>query len=131
MAQYGHFLIVGLAIEHIQPRRLIGRCGVPHFYPPSNNHGFVLLEALVAMSLIAGLGIDAFEAYQGLVLCYGKTQEERRQPRLESDQHKVQLLEKGGIGELARMPRGNAPLPNPRRSTAKGQRSNIGKAGST
>jgi len=122
MAQYGHFLMVGLAIERIQPRRLIGRCGVPHLFPSSNNHGFVLLEALVAMSLIAGLGIAAFEAYQGLVLRYGKTQEERRQLRLESDQHEVQLLEKGSIGELARMSRGNGPLPNARRSTTKGQR---------
>ena len=45
-----------LAIERIQPRRLIGRCGIPHFLPSSNNHGFVLLKALVAMSLIVGLG---------------------------------------------------------------------------
>jgi hypothetical protein len=82
----------------------------------------VLLEALVAMSLIAGLGITAFEAYQGLVLHYGKTQEERRQLRLELDQHEIQMLEKGGIGELARMPRRDGPLPHARRPTTKGQR---------
>ena len=95
---------------------------MPHFLPSSNDHGFVLLEALVAMSLIAGLGITAFEAYQCLVLRYGKTQEERRQLRLELDQHEIQILEKGGIGELARMPRGNGALSNTRRPTAKGQR---------
>ena len=95
---------------------------MPHFLPSSNDHGFVLLEALVAMSLIAGLGIAAFEAYQGLVLRYGKAQEERRQLRLELDQHEIQILEKGGIGELARMPRGNGALSNTRRPTAKGQR---------
>ena len=95
---------------------------MPHFLPSSNAHGFVLLEALVAMSLIAGLGITAFEAYQGLVLRYGKTQEERRQLRLELDQHEIQILEKGGIGELARMPRRDGALPHARRSTTKGQR---------
>lgn len=95
---------------------------MPHFLPSSNDHGFVLLEALVAMSLIAGLGITAFEAYQGLVLRYGKTQEERRQLRLELDQHEIQILEKGGIGELARMPRRDGPLPHARRPTTKGQR---------
>ena len=95
---------------------------MPRFLSSSNNHGFVLLEALVAMSLIAGLGITAFEAYQGLVLRYGKTQEERRQLRLELDQHEIQILEKGGIGELARMPRRDGALPHARRSTTKGQR---------
>ena len=114
--------MVELAIERIQPRRLIGRCGMPHFLPSSNDHGFVLLEALVDMSLVAGLGITAFEAYQGLVLRYGKTQEERRQLRLELDQHEIQILEKGGIGELARMPRRDGALPHARRSTTKGQR---------
>ena len=29
---------------------------MPHFLPSSNNHDFVLLKALVAISLIAGLG---------------------------------------------------------------------------
>lgn len=95
---------------------------MPHFLPSSNDHGFVLLEALVAMSLMAGLGITAFGAYQGLVLRYGKTQEERRQLRLELDQHEIQILEKGGIGELARMPRRDGALPHARRSATKGQR---------
>ena len=95
---------------------------MPRFLSSSNNHGFVLLEALVAISLTVGLGITAFEAYQGLVLRYGKTQEERRQLRLELDQHEIQILEKGGIGELARMPRRDGALPHARRSTTKGQR---------
>ena len=95
---------------------------MPRFLSSSNNHGFVLLEALVAISLIAGLGITAFETYQGLVLRYSKAQEERRQLRLELDQHEIQILEKGGIGELARMPRRDGALPHARRSTTKGQR---------
>ena len=95
---------------------------MPRFLSSSNNHGFVLLEALVAISLTVGLGIAAFEAYQGLVLRYGKAQEERRQLRLELDQHEIQILEKGGIGELARMPRRDGALPHARRSTTKGQR---------
>ena len=95
---------------------------MPRFLSSSNNHGFVLLEALVAISLTVGLGIAAFEAYQGLVLRYGKAQEERRQLRLELDQHEIQILEKGGIGELARMPRRDGPLPHARRPTTKGQR---------
>ena len=95
---------------------------MPHFLPSSNDHGFVLLEALVAMSLMAGLGITAFGAYQGLVLRYGKTQEERRQLRLELDQHEIQILEKGGNGERARMPRRDGALPHARRPTTKGQR---------
>ena len=86
-----------------------------------NQGGFVLLEALVAMSLIVGSGIAAFEAYQGLVLRYGKTQEERKQLRRQGDQYEMQRLEKRGIGELARMPRGNGALSNTRRPTAKGQ----------
>ena len=92
------------------------------FPPATNSSGFVLLEALVAMSLVAGLGITAFEVYQGLVLRYGKTQELRRQLNLEADQHEIQMLEKGGIGELARMPRRDGPLPHARRPTTKGQR---------
>ena len=101
------------------------------FPPAANSSGFVLLEALVAMSLVAGLGITAFEVYQGLVLRYGKTQELRRQLNLEADQHEIQMLEKGGIGELARMPRGNGALPNTPRSITKGQQRNVNKAGAT
>ena len=101
---------------------LLGRWGMPRFLPSSSPDGFVLLEALVAMSLIAGLGIAAFETYQGLVLRYGKTQEQRRQLRLASDQHEIKILEKGSNSEPARMPRGNGALPNTHRSTPKGKR---------
>ena len=87
------------------------------FLTTPNAKGFVLLEALVAMSLIAG-----FESYQGLVLRYGKTQEQRRQIRLEADEHEKHILKKGGVGELARMSRGNGALPPSRRPTSKGER---------
>jgi hypothetical protein len=97
----------------------------------TNASGFVLLEALVAMSLVAGLGITAFEVYQSLLLRYGKNQELRRQLHLEADQHEIQTLEKEGVGELARMPRGNGALSHTHRPITKGQQRNAHKAGST
>ena len=114
----------------MQPMRLLRRCGMP--YRTSNNaSGFILLEALVAMSLVAGLGITAFEVYQGLVLRYSKNQALRRDLNLQADQYEIQTLEKGGIGELARMPRGNGTLPHAHRPITKSQQRNAHKAGST
>jgi len=92
------------------------------FLTPPSDHGFVLLEALLAMSLIAGLGVTAFDAYQGLVLRHGKAQEQRRQLRQEFDQHETQILKKGPISESARMPRRNGALPHAHRPTSKGGR---------
>jgi len=97
------------------------RCGLLQAEAEALNRGFIsrMTRGVPWVRLKIAASLD------------GKTQEERRQLRLESDQHEIQILEKGGIGELARMPRGNGALPNAHQSTAKGQRRNIGKAGST
>ena len=110
--------------------RLLGRCGMPHRTLTSAS-GFVLLEALVAMSLVAGLGITACEVYQSLLLRYGKNQALRRDLALKADQYEIQTLGKGGVGELTRMSRGNGALPQTHRPITKGQQRNARKAGST
>ena len=74
------------------------------------------------MSLIVGLGVIAFDPYQGLVLRHGKTQEQRRQLWQEFDQHETQILKNGSISEFARMPRRNGALPHARQPTSKGGR---------
>ena len=86
-----------------------------------HENGAVLLEALVALSLIATLGLAAFEAYQGIALRYHKAQEQRKQLWLAADRHEIRMLEKKEINELTRMSGGYRSVPAARRPTSKGQ----------
>ena len=94
---------------------------MPRTSHSSHEDGFVLLEALLALSLIAGLGIAAFEAYQGIALRYHKAQAQRLQLWLAADQHEIEILAKKESNELTRMPRGHRSVPFTRRPTLKGQ----------
>ena len=54
--------------------------------------GFILLEVLVAMSLIASSWITIGGAYQQMALRLGKSQEQRAQMKKEADQYELTLL---------------------------------------
>lgn len=68
--------------------------------------GFILLEVLVAMSLVLGAWIGSVHAYQILVLRMGNEQQKRLQIYQELDQHELEQLQKG-INESARVSRWN------------------------
>ena len=74
-------------------------------------NGFILLEVLVAMSLVAISWIGLGNAYQLLVLRLGQEQDKRLQIHQELDQHEIhqhQLQQfRLSINESARVPRRN------------------------
>jgi Tfp pilus assembly protein PilV len=54
--------------------------------------GFILIEVLVAMSLIAGSWMTLGTAYQQMVLRLGRSQEQRVQMKKEADQYELTVL---------------------------------------
>ncbi len=69
-------------------------------------NGFILLEVLVAMSLVAISWIGLGNAYQLLILRLGQEQHKRLKIHQELDQHELQQL-RLPINESARVPHRN------------------------
>jgi hypothetical protein len=55
-------------------------------------NGFILLEVLVAMSLVAGSWMGLSNTYQGLILRLDQLQKKRVELRKEIDQHELAIL---------------------------------------
>jgi type II secretory pathway component PulJ len=55
-------------------------------------NGFILLEVLVAMSLVASSWMGLSNIYQGMILRLGQLQEKRVELRQEMDQHELAIL---------------------------------------
>jgi type II secretory pathway component PulJ len=55
-------------------------------------NGFILLEVLVAMSLVASSWIGLSNIYQGMILRLGQLQEKRVGLRKEMDRHELTIL---------------------------------------
>jgi hypothetical protein len=55
-------------------------------------NGFILLEALVVMSLVASSWIGLSNVYQGMILRLGQLQEKRVELRKEMDRHELAIL---------------------------------------
>ncbi len=71
--------------------------------------GFILLEVLIAMSLVLSVWIGSVSIYHSLILQLGKEQEKRMQIHQELDQHEIEQSQKG-IHDSARMPHRNRPI---------------------
>ncbi|QWE16901.1 prepilin-type N-terminal cleavage/methylation domain-containing protein [Polynucleobacter sp. AP-Nino-20-G2] len=91
--------------------------------PPQSigqSKGFVLLEVLVAMTLVATSWISLGNTYQKLVLGMGQVREKRVQIQKELDQHeiaqaeasKVRLPKEGVLNESIGMSRRIRPVPH-------------------
>jgi type II secretory pathway component PulJ len=97
----------------------------------SGSDGFILLEVLVAMSLIMGAWTVSTNAYQRLALTLSQQESKRSQIRREMDAHEIEIYSKtvasnnaGGIkNELARLSGRNHALRSSPQSSAKGKRS--------
>lgn len=93
--------------------------------------GFILLEALMAMSLIMGSWMVSSHVYQGLALTLSQQESKRSQLRKEMDVHEVSSqvrkntsLEVGGIkNDAPRVLGRNHALHSTAKSIAKGKRS--------
>ena len=55
-------------------------------------NGFILLEVLVAMSLVASSWVGLTNIYQGMILRLGQLQEKRVDLRREMDRHELAIL---------------------------------------
>ncbi|OYW78927.1 MAG: hypothetical protein B7Z19_06270, partial [Polynucleobacter sp. 32-46-5] len=55
-------------------------------------NGFILLEVLVAMSLVASAWVGLSTIYQGMILRLGQLQEKRVELRKEIDRHELAIL---------------------------------------
>ena len=55
-------------------------------------NGFILLEVLVAMSLVASSWMGLSAIYQGMILRLGQLQEKRVELRREMDRHELVIL---------------------------------------
>jgi type II secretory pathway component PulJ len=55
-------------------------------------NGFILLEVLVAMSLVASTWVGLSNIYQGMILRLGQLQEKRVELRKEMDRHELAML---------------------------------------
>ncbi|MBU3576886.1 hypothetical protein [Polynucleobacter sp. UK-Kesae-W10] len=94
---------------------------------PLNPNGFILLEVLVAMSLILGAWMASLASYQGIALRHGQQASKRQILRLQWDRHELQeqarsqgslrqvpnqshVVNKGKKNESARMPGRNRPV---------------------
>jgi prepilin-type N-terminal cleavage/methylation domain-containing protein len=53
----------------------------------AGDHGFGLIEVVVAMALIAGTYISVVEAYQRVLLHYGQIEAQRTQLNRAQDEH--------------------------------------------
>jgi Tfp pilus assembly protein PilV len=108
---------------------------------PVKPNGFILLEVLVAMSLILGAWMASLASYQGIALRHGQQASKRQVLRLKWDQHELQeqarsqgaqkplpnqphLVNQGKKNEFARMPSRNRPVRAIAQSTIAHQRTN-------
>jgi len=55
-------------------------------------NGFILLEVLVAMSLVASSWVGLSNIYQGMILRLGQLEEKRAELRKEVDKHELTIL---------------------------------------
>jgi type II secretory pathway component PulJ len=55
-------------------------------------NGFILLEVLVAMSLVASSWVGLSNIYQGMILRLGQLQEKKMELKKEMDQHELAIL---------------------------------------
>jgi hypothetical protein len=100
LEQYPVFLTVG---THERPifAAFISRKWAVHFRiqkssPPLKSNvmanGFILLEVLVAMSLVASSWMGLSNNYQGMILRLSQLQEKRAELRKEMDRHELAIL---------------------------------------
>ena len=97
---------------------------------PKNSQGFILLEVLIAMSLILGAWVTSVEAYQRLALKLAQQEAKRLQLRKELDVFETQervranshLPSKSVIHESARMSGRNRSMRTTTQSIIKNQR---------
>ena len=68
-------------------------------------NGFVLLEVLVAMALVATSWISLGNTYQKLVLGMGQTREKRVQMQQELDRHEIAQAEAAKIASTESLPK--------------------------
>ena len=95
-----------------------------------NQDGFILLEVLVAMSLIMGAWMVSANAYQRLALVLGQQESKRSEIRRQIDAHELEvyskavaLYETGSVkNELARVSGRNHALRASSKSPAKSKR---------
>jgi len=93
--------------------------------------GFILLEVLVAMSLIMGAWMVSINTYQRLTLTLIQQESKRSHIRKEMDAHETEMYSKmvasynawGMKNELTRGPGRNHAVRSSPKSSAKGQRS--------
>ncbi len=69
------------------------------------SHGFVLLEVLVAMTLVVTSWISLGNTYQKLVLSMGQLREKRVQIHQELDQHETAQAKAAKIVSITDMPK--------------------------
>ena len=69
------------------------------------SHGFVLLEVLVAMTLVVTSWISLGNTYQKLVLSMGQLREKRVQIHQELDQHEISQAKAAKINSITSMPK--------------------------
>jgi Tfp pilus assembly protein PilV len=89
--------------------------------------GFILLEALIAMTLIVTSWVGLSHAYQGLALRFGQLQEKRVQIGKESDQfeihiHSLNNAQQGSVNEPSRLLHRASPELDAGKSVTKNQR---------
>ena len=93
-------------------------------------NGFILLEVLVAMSLVAGSWMALSNTYQGVILRLGQLQEKRAELRKEMDRHELAILAATQLSnskpvsgkivdESIGMSRQSRPIASPSRTTYK------------
>ena len=69
------------------------------------SHGLVLLEVLVAMTLVVTSWISLGNTYQKLVLSMGQLREKRVQIHQELDQHEISQAKAAKINSITDMPK--------------------------
>jgi Tfp pilus assembly protein PilV len=91
-------------------------------------NGFILLEVLVAMSLVASSWMGLSNTYQGMILRLGQLQEKRAGLRKEMDRHELSILAAAQLNnpnQISRKPanesigvsRRSRPIPSHSRTT--------------
>ena len=84
-----------------------------------SSQGFILLEVLIAMSLVLTSWLVLSHTYQALALRFGQLQEQRMQSKKESDQFEIHLHSAASaktdlINESARMSSRSSAKPHAR-----------------
>jgi len=82
-----------------------------------STNGFILLEVLVAMSLVASSWVGLSNTYQGMILRLGQIQEKRTELRKEMDRHEIAILTAAQLNKSNQISRklANESLGMPRR----------------